>query len=61
MAVLDLLARLIMKLPFERKMLYGFWAVLLLTFIPSVVTVFAGCQPFALYWQISPDPGEWYD
>ncbi|KAH7085524.1 hypothetical protein BKA63DRAFT_19450 [Paraphoma chrysanthemicola] len=57
MAVLDLLARLIMKLPFERKMLYGFWAVLLATFIPSIVTVFAGCQPFKLYWQISPNPG----
>ncbi|KAF2024699.1 hypothetical protein EK21DRAFT_78130 [Setomelanomma holmii] len=58
MAVLDLLARLIMKLPFERKLLYGFRAVLVMTFVPAVVTVFSGCRPFSLYWQIRPDPGE---
>ena len=58
MAVLDLLSRLIMKLPFERKLLYGFWATLLLTFIASIVTVFTGCTPLRRSWQINPNPGD---
>ncbi|KAF2827316.1 hypothetical protein CC86DRAFT_393481 [Ophiobolus disseminans] len=58
MAVLDLLSRLIMKLPFERKVLYAFWAALLLTFIASIVTVFTTCTPFQRFWQIHPNPGD---
>lgn len=59
MAVFDLLARLISKMPYERIVVYSFWGALLSTFIASVVTVFADCRPFKLYWQIYPDPGEW--
>lgn len=57
MAVLDLLARLVVRMPYERKLMYFMWAVLGATFIASIVTVFIGCQPFELHWQIYPDPG----
>ncbi|KAI8931531.1 hypothetical protein NX059_011188 [Plenodomus lindquistii] len=58
MAVLDLLGRLIMKMPYERRVLHIFWAVLAATFVASIVTVFVGCKPFRKHWQIFPDPGE---
>jgi hypothetical protein len=58
MAVLDLLSRLIIKMPFERKLLYAIWATLLMTFVASLATVFTGCTPFRSHWQINPDPGE---
>jgi hypothetical protein len=61
MAVLDLLASLIMRLPFERRLLYSFWAVLFATFVASIVTTFSSCASIRLYWQIDPDPGNWYD
>lgn len=57
MAVLDLLARLIMKMPYERRVLYLFWAALLVTFVASIITTFVGCRPFKRHWQIHPDPG----
>ncbi|UPX19714.1 uncharacterized protein EKO05_0009968 [Ascochyta rabiei] len=57
MAVFDLLARIIAKMPYERVHVYGLWTVLSLTFVASVVTVFIGCRPFELHWQIYPDPG----
>lgn len=60
MAVLDLLARLIMKLPFERKLLCTFYAMLIGSFIPSIVMIFADCHPIELAWQIYPNPGGWY-
>lgn len=60
MAVFDLLARIISKMPYERYVVYGFWTVLFSTFVASVVTVFVGCQPFDRHWQIYPDPGDWY-
>lgn len=59
-AVFDLLARLISKMPYERIVVYSFWGVLLFTFVASVITVFVGCRPFELYWQVYPDPGDWY-
>ncbi|KAB5535367.1 hypothetical protein GE09DRAFT_359052 [Coniochaeta sp. 2T2.1] len=34
----------------------GFLLVVI-TFLATVVTIFAGCRPFHNYWQISPDPG----
>lgn len=58
MAVLDLLGRLIMKMPYERKLLYVFWTVLAVTFVASIATVFVGCAPFRRHWQIFPDPGD---
>ncbi|KAH9879479.1 hypothetical protein IAQ61_001297 [Plenodomus lingam] len=58
MAVLDLLGRLIMKMPYERKILYVFWTVLGVTFVVSITTVFVECHPFQRHWQIFPDPGE---
>lgn len=61
MAVLDLLSRLIDKMPYQRKLLYSIWAAFGLTFAASIITVFIGCQPFQRYWQIYPDPGKWYD
>jgi hypothetical protein len=60
MAVFDLLARLIANMPYERILTYGFWTALFSTFVASVVTIFIGCRPFGLHWQINPDPGEWY-
>ncbi|CAO2652984.1 Nn.00g023950.m01.CDS01 [Neocucurbitaria sp. VM-36] len=57
MAVLDLLARLIMKMPYERKVLYVFWTALAVTFTASIVTVFVECHPLKRHWQINPDPG----
>ncbi|KAF1920515.1 hypothetical protein BDU57DRAFT_17421 [Ampelomyces quisqualis] len=57
MAVLDLLASLIVRLPFELRLLYSFWAVLFATFIASIVTTFSSCAPIRLHWQIDPDPG----
>lgn len=61
MAVFDLLARLISKMPYERTLVYSFWAVLLTTFIASITTIYAGCRPFETHWQIYPDPGDWYE
>ncbi|KAF2626693.1 hypothetical protein BU25DRAFT_343408 [Macroventuria anomochaeta] len=58
MAVFDLLARLIAKMPYERILVYGFWTALFSTFVASVVTIFIGCRPFERHWQIYPDPGE---
>lgn len=60
MAVFDLLARIISKMPYERIIVYGFRTVLLTTFVASVITVFVGCRPFERHWQIYPDPGDWY-
>ncbi|KAB5577894.1 hypothetical protein GE09DRAFT_1168671 [Coniochaeta sp. 2T2.1] len=34
----------------------GFLLVVI-TFVATVVTIFAGCRPFHMYWQINPDPG----
>lgn len=48
-------------MPYERVVVWSFRAVLLATFVASVTTVFVGCRPFSRYWQISPDPGDWYD
>ncbi|KAH7068445.1 hypothetical protein FB567DRAFT_457363 [Paraphoma chrysanthemicola] len=58
MAVLDLISRLIINMPYERKLLYSLWVVLFATFATSIITTFTGCQPIARYWQIYPDPGE---
>lgn len=58
MTVLDLLGRLLSKMPYERKIKYAFWATLAVTFVASLVTVFASCQPFQRYWQLNPNPGE---
>lgn len=58
MAVLDLLSRLIMKMPYEMKLLYAIWATLFLTFVASITTVFTACTPLRLSWQINPNPGD---
>ncbi|KAL5113221.1 hypothetical protein ACEQ8H_008903 [Pleosporales sp. CAS-2024a] len=58
MAVLDLLASLIMQLPFERRLLYTSWTILAVTFVASIVTVFVSCNPVNLHWRIYPDPGD---
>ena len=60
MAVFDLLARLIAKMPYERILVYGFRTALFSTFVTSIVTIFIGCRPFERHWQIYPDPGDWY-
>lgn len=60
MAVFDLLAKLIAKIPYERIIVWGFWIALLSTFVASIVTVFIGCRPLKQHWQIYPDPGDWY-
>lgn len=61
MAVLDLLAYIVMRLPFERKLMYFFWAILSTTFVASIVATFSSCSPIRLHWQIEPNPGDWYD
>jgi hypothetical protein len=61
MAVLDLLAILIMRLPFERRLLYSFWTILFVTFVASIITTFSSCSPINLHWQVDPDPGDWYE
>ncbi|KAI3336495.1 hypothetical protein HD806DRAFT_473859 [Xylariaceae sp. AK1471] len=33
------------------------WAAVATTFVAVVLITFLECQPFSLYWQISPDPG----
>lgn len=58
MAVLDLLSRLIMKMPFERRLLYVIWGTLLSTFVASIITVFTSCTPIRRSWQINPNPGD---
>jgi hypothetical protein len=60
LAVLDLMARIISKMPYERSIVYGYWTALFATFVASVTTVYIGCRPFARHWQIHPDPGDWY-
>ncbi|KAH3963916.1 hypothetical protein HBH70_223460 [Parastagonospora nodorum] len=57
-AVLDLLASLIMRLPFEKRILYTYWAILATTFVASIVTVFTSCVPLRLSWEIYPWPDE---
>ncbi len=59
MAVLDLLRRLILKISYERKLLYAFWTVLGLTFTGSIISVYVECRPLRLHWQIYPNPGNW--
>jgi hypothetical protein len=60
MAVFDLLARIIAKMPYERIIVYSFWSALFSTLMASIITGFVGCHPFKRYWQIYPDPGDWY-
>lgn len=58
MVVLDLLRRMIRKLPYEYATLYTFWAILAITYVASNISVFVECRPFELYWQLSPNPGD---
>ncbi|KAH7394294.1 hypothetical protein BKA66DRAFT_411034 [Pyrenochaeta sp. MPI-SDFR-AT-0127] len=58
MVVLDLLRRMIRKLPHEYTILYCYWSVLALTYVASNISVFVECHPFERYWQLSPNPGD---
>ncbi|KAM5349277.1 hypothetical protein ACJ41O_005784 [Fusarium nematophilum] len=40
-----------------RIRIYVGFALVIGTFLATVIAVFAGCRPFHKYWQISPDPG----
>ncbi|ODA79349.1 hypothetical protein RJ55_04942 [Drechmeria coniospora] len=42
--------------PYRIRVNIGFFLVIT-TFLASMLTIFAACQPFSNYWQISPDPG----
>ncbi|KAH7174419.1 uncharacterized protein B0J16DRAFT_181950 [Fusarium flagelliforme] len=42
--------------PYRIRIYIGFGLVIG-TFVATMIAVFAGCQPFSKYWQISPDPG----
>ncbi|KAJ4118949.1 hypothetical protein NW768_010691 [Fusarium equiseti] len=42
--------------PYRIRIHIGFGLVIG-TFVATMIAVFAGCQPFSKYWQISPDPG----
>lgn len=35
-----------------------YWAVLGVTFVGCIISCFTECQPFQLYWQVVPNPGE---
>lgn len=60
MAVLDSMAKLISRMPYERLILILLRISIFVTFVASMVTNFVGCRPFEWYWQIYPDPGKWY-
>ncbi|KAM0817900.1 hypothetical protein AB5N19_03707 [Seiridium cardinale] len=57
MAVLDILGRMISKLPYERLVVITLWITLASTFVASVLSVFLECRPFYLYYQVNPNPG----
>jgi len=40
-----------------RIRIYIGFALVLTTYLASILTIYAACQPFYHYWQISPDPG----
>ncbi|RHZ66748.1 uncharacterized protein CDV56_108480 [Aspergillus thermomutatus] len=40
-----------------RNPIYVGFALVVGTFLVSVITIFAACRPFHKYWQIKPDPG----
>ncbi|KAK7429438.1 hypothetical protein QQZ08_004030 [Neonectria magnoliae] len=42
--------------PYRIRIHVGF-ALVIATFIASILAIFLGCRPFNKYWQISPDPG----
>ncbi|KAF5238383.1 hypothetical protein FANTH_10330 [Fusarium anthophilum] len=42
--------------PYRIRIYVGFGLVIG-TFIATMIAIFAGCQPFHKYWQITPDPG----
>ncbi|KAF5020483.1 hypothetical protein F66182_7493 [Fusarium sp. NRRL 66182] len=42
--------------PYRVRIYVGF-ALVIATFVATMMAVFAGCRPFEKYWQISPDPG----
>lgn len=42
---------------YHRQMLQYLHIVLAATFLGTVISVIAECQPFPHYWQVSPDPG----
>ncbi|RGP76678.1 hypothetical protein FLONG3_5118 [Fusarium longipes] len=42
--------------PYRIRIYVGFGLVIS-TFIATMIAIFAGCQPFNKYWQISPNPG----
>ncbi|KAM0397010.1 hypothetical protein ACHAQC_004539, partial [Fusarium culmorum] len=40
-----------------RIRIYVGFALVIGTFVATMIAIFAGCRPFSKYWQISPDPG----
>ncbi|KAF4211817.1 hypothetical protein CNMCM5878_002018 [Aspergillus fumigatiaffinis] len=40
-----------------RNPIYVGFALVIGTFLVSIITIFAACRPFHKYWQINPDPG----
>ena len=52
---------MIRKLPYEHLVLYSYWFVLAATYLAATISIFVECRPFEVYWQINPDPGDWYD
>jgi hypothetical protein len=40
-----------------RNPIYVGFALVIGTFLVSIITIFSACRPFHKYWQINPDPG----
>ncbi|KAH7302939.1 hypothetical protein B0I35DRAFT_321850, partial [Stachybotrys elegans] len=59
MVVLDLIMLLFRRHWYEDWILRSFYVIFLVTYLLSFVSIFVECQPFKLYWQIYPNPGEW--
>lgn len=44
---------------YEIRIVVGYF-IIGVSYLVVIFNLFAGCRPFKLYWQISPDPGSEY-
>ncbi|KAF2127932.1 hypothetical protein P153DRAFT_432363 [Dothidotthia symphoricarpi CBS 119687] len=57
LVLLDVFRRLLFKLRWEKMALWSYRGVFLVSFIATQISTFSECNPFHLYWQVTPDPG----
>ncbi|KAI5459717.1 hypothetical protein BGZ63DRAFT_360319 [Mariannaea sp. PMI_226] len=58
LVLMDVYRRLILNLRWEHAVVWSYCIVFAGTYIAIQVTTFSECNPFYLYWQVVPDPGE---